>query len=89
MFTRPQRIRTEVGARAIRLATLFAAQRQSIRFPRSGAGQDVIGPSLFRVRRLQAKLLLLSPFRPFSDGPFDKLPFAQVFERDVEDGSCG
>jgi hypothetical protein len=89
MLARPQGVRAKIGTRAVRLTSLFTAERQSIRFSRRSTGDDVVRPSSCWIGGLQPVSFLLRPRSAFLNGPFDELVFTEVFQWDVHDRRIG
>ena len=81
VFAGAQRVRAEVGATAIRLASLFPPQGDPVRLAGGGAGQQVVGPGPVGVARLEAEFLFIRPLLPLGQGLLDQLLLAQAFDR--------
>ncbi len=81
VFAGAQRVGTEIGARTVRLPSLFAAQRHAIRLARKRAGDRVIGPGPRRVGRDEAELLGPRPFLAVAEGLFEQFLLIQQLQR--------
>ena len=81
VLARAQRVRAEVGTRAVRIAPLFAPQRHAIALARGGAGDRVVGPRLPRIGRVEAELLGSRPFLAVAKGLIEQLLLVERFQR--------
>ncbi len=89
VLARAERVRAEVGTRAERIAALFASQRHSIGLARKRAGDRVVGPRLFGIRRPQPELFSPRPILAIAQSLFEQLLLAQGFDRPPLVGRSG